>query len=125
MGVLVVTQSVSRRSLSCRPKAKKAKPARMTQSANINAHAGPAQILQGSFLMEKNVIRRKNVTLILVGPGGLLQLVVWEVVRSLSCRPKAKKAKPARMTQSANINAHAGPAQILQGSFLMEKNVIG
>merc|ERR1712028_281488 len=52
----------------------------MTQSACINAHAGPAQIREGSFLMESRAIGRENVLLVLVDAGGNLQLVVLQGV---------------------------------------------
>merc|ERR1711865_1302964 len=75
MGVSVVWVSVQERKL----KAMKVHAARMTQSANINAHAGPAQIREGSLVMEKNVIGRANVALILVDAGGKVLVVTQSV----------------------------------------------
>jgi len=95
----------------------------MTLRALMNVNVGPAQILQGSMVIEGSVITMENVRLVTVR-----DLVLGSVVL-VPVQERKGKAKDAveglAMTRSAYINAHAGPAQIREGSFLMEKNVIG
>jgi len=94
----------------------------MTQSALINVNVGPAQILQGRIVMERGVIKMENVRLVTVRDL-LLGSVVGVSVQER--KGKANAAVGLAMTQSAYINAHAGPAQIGEGSMAMEENVIG
>jgi len=92
----------------------------MTQSAYINAHAVPAQMLQGRIVMERAVIAMDNARLVTVKV--LLQVVLVPV------KNRKRKAKAAidclAMTQSAFMHVHVGPAQILQGRIVMERVVI-
>jgi len=93
----------------------------MTQSAYINAHAGPAQMLQGRIVMERTVITMENVRLVTVVEF-YLQVVLVPVKKR---KRKAKAAiKCLAMTQSAFMHVHVGPAQILQGRIVMERVVI-
>jgi len=94
----------------------------LTQRALMNVNVGPAQILQGRIVMERSVIWMENVRLVTVkelsGPVVVVPVQEGDV--------KAKAAIDfLAMTQSAYINANAGPAQIREGSMAMEKNVIG
>jgi len=94
----------------------------MTLRALMNVNVGPAQILQGSMVIEGSVITMENVRLVTVR-----DLVLGSVVL-VPVQERKGKAKDAveglAMTRSAYINAHAGPAQIREGSFLMESRAI-
>merc|ERR1711865_228947 len=92
----------------------------MTQSAFMHVHVGPAQILQGRIVMERVVIRIDNVRLVTVKE--ILDFCVLVAVQERKGKAKAA-VEGLAMTRSAYINAHVGPAQILQGENLME-NVI-
>merc|ERR1712194_744546 len=93
----------------------------MTLSALMNVNVGPAQILQGSMVMEGTVIMMGNVRL--VTARDLLGCFVLVPVQERKKQAKAAINSMA-MTLSALMNVNVGPAQILQGSMVMEGTVI-
>jgi len=94
----------------------------MTLRALMNVNVGPAQILRGRIVMERGVIKMENVRLVTVRDLVLGSVVLVPVQEG---KTQAKDAIDGlAMTQSAYINAHAGPAQIGEGSMAMERLVM-
>merc|ERR1719491_2464266 len=93
----------------------------MTLSAFMHVNVGPAQILQGSMVMEMIVMAMENVRLVIV--RDLLDWVVLVPVKERETKAKAAMDSLA-MTLSAFMHVNVGPAQILQGSMVMEMIVM-
>merc|ERR1712194_551390 len=93
----------------------------MTLSALMNVNVGPAQILQGSMVMEGTVIMMENVRL--VTARDLLGCFVLVPVQERKVKAKAAINSMA-MTLSASMPVNVGPVQILEGRIVMERAVI-
>jgi len=94
-----------------------------TTSASLpTACVVPVLILQGSMLMDRTVMAMENVSLVTVADL-VLGSAVLVPAKERETKVKAAMHSPAT-TLRALMNVNVGPAQIRQGSMVMEGSVI-